>query len=591
MSTTHKLQEETFLPQKPHEGQKLSHYRILHELGQGGMSIVYKAYDEHLEREVAIKVLHSFLAEQNECRQRLSQEALIVAKLQHPNIVQVYDYSAESLYIVTELVQGATLQALAQQNRFYEVPEIGAFMVWELAQALHYAHCQGVIHRDIKPENIMVSTEGVLKLMDFGIAHVHNQASLTLTGSLIGSPAHMAPEIIEGQAASVQSDIFSLCTILYWLMTGELPFKGSTPHTLLHAIATCQYTPSQHISPCISDALAGVLHQGMAKNPADRFSSAQALADALEKALGLVEINTSAKYLQQLLSTLPLSQAELRGQIHRVCLQTAEKLPFSKHIQALSLINRVLADNPEDQRALRLLTDHTPGWLRLHWGKILLALGVICAITALLSASWNLLWDHKPAKQVLTPQFAPPPQTLVEPMGHTPLPVTQVKKPKTTAPIAKAAPLAPKLVILIKPFADVFVDNRLVARDTRTLDLPLTPGKHTLVFKHRFASTVEKQITIPAQGEIPTLRISLDKPKPSGLLVQSNVSADVALDGHYKGETKLYEQRPLVISLPDNTFSQDKEVVFSAAGYKPFVKRIQFVAGEISKIKIDLVPQ
>ncbi|HXW59995.1 MAG TPA: serine/threonine-protein kinase, partial [Myxococcota bacterium] len=163
--------------------EKIAHYRIVRMLGQGGMSIVYEALDEKLKRPVAIKVLHPFLAEGVEYRLRFLREAEAVARLTHPNIVQIFDVansdSSEHLYIVTELLFGETLKDYVTRVKLVELPELSAMIIWQMAQALEHAHQKGIIHRDIKPENIMVLKDGQLKLMDFGIASLGSEESLT----------------------------------------------------------------------------------------------------------------------------------------------------------------------------------------------------------------------------------------------------------------------------------------------------------------------------------------------------------------------------------------------------------------------------
>ena len=186
-------------------GRQLLHYRVIEVIGQGGMSVVYLGHDEYLHRDVAIKVLHPFLAEKAECRARLAREARAVARLEHPHILKVFDYSGEPKtldetpegardrvrgfaegFIIAELVKGSTLKHFAERHQLWSCPEVGALVVWQLGKALEHAHHLGVVHRDIKPENVMVRDDGWLKLMDFGIAHVADQKGLTVTGTLLG---------------------------------------------------------------------------------------------------------------------------------------------------------------------------------------------------------------------------------------------------------------------------------------------------------------------------------------------------------------------------------------------------------------------
>src|SRR5690606_19029204 len=183
-----------------------------------------------LDREVAIKVLHPHLAAREESRRRFSREARAVARLRHASIVEIYDFSGDDApesFIVTEFVRGRTLKAFGDEVGF-ALPEIGVLVAAQLAAALEHAHREGIVHRDLKPENVMVREDGVLKLMDFGIARmIGAEDRMTMTGALVGSPLHMAPEIIEGREAGAPADVFALGTILYWLVAGRMAFAGN----------------------------------------------------------------------------------------------------------------------------------------------------------------------------------------------------------------------------------------------------------------------------------------------------------------------------------------------------------------------------
>ena len=240
-------------------GRHIGRYRILEQLGQGGMSVVYKGLDTTLEREVAVKVLHPHLASRLESRKRLEREAKAVARLHHANILEVFDYSAESgeeAYLVTELVRGKTLREFIDEEAL-QPPELAAMVMFEIAAALAHAHEAGVLHRDLKPENVMVRDDGVLKLMDFGIAKIIDHGEkMTMTGALVGSPAHMAPEIIEGEEAGAEADIFSLGTMLYLFATGKLPFTAPNTTATLKKILDCVYDDPRQVVPSVADELA-----------------------------------------------------------------------------------------------------------------------------------------------------------------------------------------------------------------------------------------------------------------------------------------------------------------------------------------------
>src|SRR5512146_2452211 len=277
-------------------GRQIGRYRILEQLGSGGMSVVYKGLDTALEREVAVKVLHPHLAGREESRRRLAREAKAVAKLRHPNIVEVFDFStleAAEAYIVTEYIRGPTLRAFCEAQRFHP-PEIAAMVVHELAAALAHAHEAGVIHRDLKPENVMVRDDGVLKLMDFGIAKIIDRdEKMTMTGALVGSPAHMAPEIVEGEEAGPEADVFSLGTMLYLFATGRLPFSASNTTATLRKILEGAFDDPRQIVATVSDELAEIIATCLMRQPKDRYPNAGKLRDMLSEyltGLGLTRV-------------------------------------------------------------------------------------------------------------------------------------------------------------------------------------------------------------------------------------------------------------------------------------------------------------
>jgi serine/threonine-protein kinase len=352
-------------------GRKLLHYRVVEAIGQGGMSVVYRGRDEHLGRDVAIKVLHPFLAEKAECRTRLAREARAVARLEHDNIVKVFDFSGEPPtldekpgaarvqhdgFIIAELVKGPTLKRWGDKHTVWRVPEVGALIVWQLLHALQHAHDNGIVHRDLKPENVMVRDDGVLKLMDFGIAQIADQSGLTITGTLLGSPAHMAPECIEGHPADERSDLFSMGTVLYWLTTGYLPFEALTPHALLKQIVDGKAAPAQQRSARVSDDLARVIAKSMHNEPAQRFRNAAEFAAALAEVIERAGLVVDSERVRRLLEAPAERLVQASSTVRAAFLERAGKhLDEGQTSRALSCLNRVLADDPADSDARALL--------------------------------------------------------------------------------------------------------------------------------------------------------------------------------------------------------------------------------------------
>ena len=333
---------------------ELERYEVIEELGQGGMSVVYRARDRQLNREVALKVLHDFLARQEDARRRLHREAVAVAKLHHPGIVEIFDYSgpdAEPSYIVCELIRGRTLRAFAEQDGPIPHPELAALVTAELIRALRHAHERGIIHRDLKPENVMVTNDGRLKLMDFGIAQIMGGATrLTTTGTLLGSPAHMAPEMIDGQPSDHRSDIFSVGTILYWLATGALPFTAPNPSALFRQILEGVYEPAQAVQPRLGNGMCRIIERALATDPKARYQDISELQSDLNReleAVDLLPIESNAKaYLSQ---PRPFADDFRPKLISKLAALGDAAMADGNVGRAMDQFNRVLAVEPDHQ--------------------------------------------------------------------------------------------------------------------------------------------------------------------------------------------------------------------------------------------------
>ena len=237
-------------------GTALGNYRILGPLGQGGMARVYKAYQENLEREVAIKVLPPWYAADRNFVERFNLEARLVARLSHPNIVTVHDASEQNgnLYIVMQMIDGGTLKqridTLHQQGQVMDSVE-AVRIFSQLADALNYAHDQGIIHRDIKPVNVLMDRSGRPILSDFGIAKVlaSTQMNLTHPGAGVGTPEYMSPEQCQGGPIDNRADIYALGVMLFEVMTGRTPFRGDNYPALAHSHIYEPPPPPRNIQP------------------------------------------------------------------------------------------------------------------------------------------------------------------------------------------------------------------------------------------------------------------------------------------------------------------------------------------------------
>jgi eukaryotic-like serine/threonine-protein kinase len=265
----------------------LGKYRITEVLGEGAMGVVYKGFDPDIQRVVALKTIRQSLGDHGQMLAlRFRNEAQAAGRLSHPGIVSVYDFGqAESVaFIAMEFVEGRTLAFhLANQVRFTDEDIPG--LMTQLLDALHHAHEQGVWHRDIKPANIILAPNGRLKIADFGIARIDN-AGMTQTQMMVGTPAYMAPEQFLGQAIDRRVDIYSAAVLLYLLLVGRPPFSGASDALMYKVVHEAPVLPSQveGVSrPRFYDTL---LSAGLAKDPARRFATAALFKQALEAAVG-----------------------------------------------------------------------------------------------------------------------------------------------------------------------------------------------------------------------------------------------------------------------------------------------------------------
>lgn len=265
------------------EGQTLGRYQLQRRIGQGGMAEVYLAYDEHLHREIAVKIVHH--GRTNDLA-RFRREAEMLAPLTHEHILPVYDYGQESPwhYLVMPYISHGTLADRLHMRGSLTMEEAG-ILLDQIASALQYAHDRGILHRDIKLSNILLRDDAYAYLADFGIARLlERESGLTETGLFIGTPEYMAPELFENQA-SQGSDIYALGIVLYALLTGKLPFTGPNPLAIVQKQYNALPTPPSHLNPALSPAVEQVVLCALEKDPRRRFQSARAFANAYRHAL------------------------------------------------------------------------------------------------------------------------------------------------------------------------------------------------------------------------------------------------------------------------------------------------------------------
>ena len=454
----------------------LAKYEVLEEIGHGGMATVYRAHDPRLGRDVAAKVIHPHLRDSVEAKQRFYVEAKAVAKLRHPNIVEVFDVSSEGepeQYLVVELVRGSTLRkVLAERGAI--PPEVAAALGVELLAALAHAHSAGVVHRDIKPENVMLEHRPapppseaasaqpgermLVKLTDFGIAKLLDAQGVTSTGQVLGSPAHMAPEQIEGGEVDGRADVFGLGVLLYECMVGHLPFEGKNPAQVLRRVLEGVYPTAEREQAKVGKRWSAVLDRALARLPEDRYPDALAMQAALVSELKLLGVESSRAELEAWFDD-PAGYAARRepALIARLCELGRAARGRGSTLEAAAHFNRALAYSPHDPALLKIVA--TMHRARASRDLALRILPVVLVSAALGTSAFYVTRVFKPR----------------------PVPPAAIALPRGSAPTASAAP-APAPSPAPSPTASA---------PTRSIAAPLPP-------QVRPPKPVERTVTLGA---------------------------------------------------------------------------------------------
>jgi serine/threonine-protein kinase len=500
-------------------GRQLGRYRLLELLGTGGMSVVYRGLDTALQREVAVKVLHPhLLVQKGDARRRLEREARAVARLHHPNIVEVFDVAdaaAEDAFLVTELVRGETLRAFVERERCWP-PELAAVVLHQVAAALAHAHRAGVVHRDLKPENVMLREDGVLKLMDFGIARVLDPSErMTQTGALVGSPAYMAPEVIDGHAAGPEADVFALGTLFYWLCTGALPFAAANTTSMLKRILEGVYEDPRGRTSALSDELAGVLAQCLQRAPEDRYPSGAEVEAALSSTLADVGIGDPGAELQAFHLDSGPARDRLVGRLVGTLREQAETaLAEGRTALALRRVDQLLGLRPEDAAGRSILDRAQRRARRLRRRSRLAGAAVVgvLVLSGMEAVHWLRVRQPAQAHSAAAPSSAA--QALARPVPSGPSPVAALapaasaehileRPTRPASPTAGRTPRAQPVPVelLVRPYGSIEVDGGARSRDPLAAhSVLLAPGRHSIRVSCQWCEDSDHVIEVLAGG-------------------------------------------------------------------------------------------
>jgi predicted Ser/Thr protein kinase len=419
-------------------GKTLGQYKIVEEIGRGGMAVVYRAHQASLNRYVAIKVLPPQLAFDQAFVQRFEREAASAAQLQHPNIVAIYDVGSQDAYhyIVMEFLPGVTLGRLLDDGPLplQRVEHI----LRQLAAALDYAHAQNILHRDLKPSNIMVGPDDHVKLMDFGLARAGDSSDLTRSGIVMGTPYYMSPEQAQGHKIDRRSDLYALGVVLYEMITGRIPFERDTPQAVLLAHVVEAPPPLHSLLATVPPAMEPVILRALAKNPARRYASAHELAEDFARAVAGAAPIAAEDAPPVVVAPPPDAPPPPPAP------QPPVATPASSPMPAVA----APASNPTPAVPLPALPGRVPAWLRDR--RTLFAASAV-AVVLLASAFANQMLSAPGAGSatptVTRPAASATAQPSAVPPTHTPSPAASPTRPPsatvTPAPSATATQPSP----------------------------------------------------------------------------------------------------------------------------------------------------
>ncbi len=422
-------------------GRTIGKYRIVGQLGRGGAGVVYKAVDETLHRDVAVKTLNPDLAN-TEVMSRFRAEATILARLNHPQIATIFElFRADGdLLMVMEFVRGESLDKLSERLGALS-PERTAYIIDQILSALEHAHRAGVVHRDVKPANVMVTDEGSIKIMDFGIARVLGAEQKTVDFRLMGTPAYMSPEQVLGEEVDGRSDLYSVGVLFYRLLTGALPFAADTALGMLQRQIRDTPIPLCAHRGGLPDWCEAIIQRALAKTQSDRFQSAEEFREALSRATGPLAVADLAK-------TFAVSGREAMVPAPAI----TSTLDLSQELPAVSSVPPVVIDRPTASAP-------TPVRRRNVWAQAAaaaVAIGVVVVGYMMFrgDATEAAIEPTAPtvAQTMPSPAFesAPPVEAVVAqtPQRDDVRAVAPVQpSADETAPVVTATPVAPRPVV------------------------------------------------------------------------------------------------------------------------------------------------
>ncbi len=529
----------------------LEGYQIVKEINRGPIATVYLARQIALERLVFLKVLNKNIHDQPDLLERFKREARICARLNHPNIVSIFDFgdTQNSFYLIFEYVKGRPLNEIIKTYHPLPFPVI-LFILNEVAKGLHFAHQNGVLHRDIKPANIMIGDDGSVKITDFGLATSAELPNLTIQQAAVGTPAYMSPEQATGKQLDAKSDIFSLGVTIYETATGQNPFLGQNIVDTLNNVLSKKPKPLTELRPDCPEWFAERVQQMLQKNPERRLADLQVLLEDVH----LKNESTDQKGFLRFLQNPQNSKDLFSGQSSKP-LKPATAKKEKKPFRWLGLLAGLLLFSVLLYFAFQSKSETETSDLHKVQNDSLTS--SVAADSSFVNA------QSKPPGKVL------PKETAMETKRST-LP------PKRTVTQKAVLPATGQVVIFCTPWARVFVNDRFLDTTPLTKPLELPAGSYRLTLKNPNYQTLEQTLVVQA-GQRDTLTFRLT-PKVGILQVTAFPWGKVFIDDSLKGVT------PLTVQIP----AGKHKLTIKNPNFQTFTDTISIKSGEKIEKRIQL---
>ncbi len=569
-------------------GQDGRNYQILSTIATGGTAVLYKAIQTSLDRHVVVKRLHSHLISDPSFTKRFELEAKAAASLDHENIVRIIDFgsSHDNYYIVMEYIDGKSLKEIVSERGALD-QELALFAAREVCLGLDHAHQRGIVHRDIKPANIMVTSDGQVKITDFGLAKLHqSQTQQTVASTLLGTPLYMSPEQAIGDNVDGRSDLFSLGTMCYEMITGTQPFLGDNYAVVIQNIIHGSIPPPSKLRKPIDGEIESIVMKALCKEPAKRFRTAIEMARSIETVLGQEGIASAKVKLRRLMRGASACGPEpgrtprrRRPRARRIvpALVTAAATAAAAVFLLLDpgsldtmkmRINAILSPNPMPPE--HRLAGHSDMLGPAGFIEVPLPRGVDSSVADSSSGS-----EMDSTLGVKMP-IGPPLETRVAP-------VEELQNEEPGPPVAEepnSPPAVGYLDITIEPEATVFIDGERHSHGTHIGPLELDVGQHEILCEREGYREYNESVSIK-KNEMSKRRILLQTVTGS-VHFDTAPGAMIYVNGTFKGRTPMGQP----LTLPSGSC----RIELKKTGYTSWSSEVYIPPDEVVWLSVKLIP-